>query len=399
MNMYSIKQLLLKTSILVGLVLLLAACTGGNSPNGTGSNATPTTQSQVTATTGVAATSTPSIGLGSQHCPAAVSSPAHWNALIPTQANVTEVVRVLCGNLKGTPTLQALVTVLHDGTGAIVDAYVYDNLTSATPTQIFKVLNLYKGDAKISGYNTVITAEVDLNSSVNVNKPGVALNQDLTREFKWSDGAGTLVQIIFSGIFPDLTRYQAEADQVQVNQGQQSWKLSATTTAQNFGARLLTWDSNAPATIVSGGGQGDAQAVVKLKNTTAGSQEITLTMSRLEGNTNGGIWIITAVAADGMSITQPQSASLLSTPATVTGMGNAFEGVVGPVTILDHLYADIGHVSAHGAAGNGNTTFSASVSYKTTFKGGAEEGLVMLAAANNASGGIGAVVMVKVLIQ
>src|SRR5258705_3473346 len=33
------------------------------------------------------------------------------------------------------------------------------------------------------------------------------------REFKWSGGANTFVQVTFPGIFPDLTRYQAEADQ------------------------------------------------------------------------------------------------------------------------------------------------------------------------------------------
>jgi immunoglobulin-like protein involved in spore germination len=122
-------------------------------------------------------------------------------------------------------------------------------------------------------------------------------------------------------------------------------------------------------------------------------------MERLEGNTNGGIWIITAVAANGVSITQPQSASLLSTPVTITGTGNAFEGVIGPVTILDHLYTVLGHASAHGATGNGVTTFSTSIPYQSTFKDGAEEGLVMLATINNANGNIGAVAFVKVLIQ
>ncbi|MGH2481454.1 MAG: hypothetical protein ACRDHW_17510, partial [Ktedonobacteraceae bacterium] len=169
--------------------------------------------------------------------------------------------------------------------------------------------------------------------------------------------------------------------------------------AQAFGASLLKWNPNAQTNIVSGAGPHDTQAVVSLKNNAPGGSSVTLTMARLENNTNGGLWIITSVEASGMTITQPQAASLLSTPATIAGRGSAFEGIIGPVTILDHLYTTIGQASAHGATGNGPTTFSTSLPYQPTFKNGAEEGLVMLAAENNASGVVAAAVMVKVLIQ
>ena len=83
----------------------------------------------------------------------------------------------------------------------------------------------------------------------------------------------------------------------------------------------------------------------------------------------------------------------------VTGTGNAFEAVIGTVAILDHLYTDIGHASAGGATGNGNTTFSTSVPYNSTFKGGSQEGIVVLFAANNAGSGPAAAVMVKELLS
>jgi hypothetical protein len=394
MRTISIKKLCL-TSMLLGLALLLAAC-GGNT--GTTAQASPTTSRP--ASTGTAAvTPSPGIRLGPQACPDAVKSPSYWDSIIPTQPNTSKVESVTCGYLKGVPTLQALVTVRFNGSGQILDVYVYDNLSAATPTQIFKLQNLVDGDAKISGYNTVLTAEADTASSVNKNKPDTALTQDLFREFKWSDGAGTLVQIAFPGIFPDLTRYQAEDDQAQVNQGQQSWKLSATQTAQALGASLFQWNANAPATLVSGGGPHDVQAIVSLKNSSPGSSAITITMDRLEGNTNGGIWIVTDVESAGLSITQPQSASLIQGSTTITGTGSAFEGVIGKVTILDHLYTTIGQATVHGATGNGHTTFSTSVTAQPTFNGGAEEGLVMLTSENNASGGIAGAVIVKVLIQ
>ena len=380
------------------ITLALAACSGPG--GGSGSTSTPTTVSTTTIAgkATVTPTTTPQIQLGTQPCPDAVKAPAHWDAIIPTQANVNKVESVLCGNLVGNASLQALVTVRANGTGAILDVYVYNHITDPSPAQIFKLQNLYKGDARISGYNTVLTAEVDQASSINKNSTSnAALVQDLFREFKWSDGAGTLVPVTFPGIFPDLTRYQAEAAQQEVNQGHQPWRLSATQTAQALASstNLLKWNPNSPATIVSGGGQHDVDAVVSVKNTLAVSGTIMVTLSRLEGNSNGGIWEATSVTSQGMSITSPQERNRLSSPTAVTGSGNAFEGVIGRVFVLDHLYTAIGQANARGATGNGNTTFSTSVNYTSTFKNGTEEGVLVLYSYSNANGAIAGAVMIK----
>src|SRR6266704_1311047 len=218
------------TSVFIGttliLTFLLAAC-GGSSTNSSGT--TPTAQGTTSSggPGGATPTASPGIGLGSQPCPDTVKDHAHWDPIIPTQNGVTRVESVICGNLIGSSTLQALVTVRYQGAGAVLDVYVYTNITSPNPSQFFKLQNLYKGQVKISGYNTVLTAEVDQNSSTNAGKDNASYTLDLFREFKWSDGAGTLVPISFPGIYPDLTRFQAEKDQAQVNQGQDSWKLSA----------------------------------------------------------------------------------------------------------------------------------------------------------------------------
>ena len=293
-----------------------------------------------------------------------------------------------------------MVTVRYQGTGQILDVYVYNDITSPSPSQLFKLQNLYKGDTKISVYNTVLTTEVDQNSSINAGKANAQLTRDLFREFKWSDGAGTLVPVSFPGIYPDLTRYQAENDQAQVNQGQDIWKLNAAQVANHMAAdtQLLNWPSNAPADVVSGGGSNDSGAIVIVKNPTPAGNTIKVSLERLEGNTNGGIWEVVSVTANGMSITTPQSRDILASPVNVTGTGNAFEGVIGTVDILDHVYTPIGHANVTGATGNGNTTFSTNVAYNSTFKGGNQDGIVVLYAANNADSSIGAAVMVKELL-
>lgn len=383
------------------LVGCLAACGGGS---GATSNATPVagTGTQTTGSGGVAATdATPTTPphLGTQPCPAVVSEPSHWDPIINTESGVNAVTSVTCANLTSNNSLQALVVSVYEGAGQTADVYVFDNITSPSPNQIFKLHNLYKGSARISAYNTLLTAEVDQGSSLNAaNQSAAGYQQDLFREFAWSDGAGTLVPVSFPGIFPNLTRFEAERDQQLVNQGKLPL-FSATQVANQLATKLLNWSANAATAVVSGGNQHDKDAVVTVKSTSAGAGTLKVTMSRLEGNTNNGIWEVTAATTDGLSITSPQNRDLLTGTTTVTGTGNAFEGVIGKVKVLDHLYTSIGTADAKGASGNGNTTFSTKVSYNASFKGGAQEGLLVLYSYSNADGTIAGAVILKELLN
>ena len=190
-----------------------------------------------------------------------------------------------------------------------------------------------------------------------------------------------------------------EADQVQVNQGHQPWKLSATMVAGALAVSLLNWSPSSSTTLLSGGGAHDVSAVVRVRNNLVVSGTITVTLSRLEGNSNGGIWEAISVTADGMSITSPGPLAQLSSPIGVKGTGSAFEGQIGQVIVLDHLYNKIGHASATGAIGEGQTTFSTNVSFQSTFPAGIQEGVLVLSAPSNANGSIAAAVLVKVLVN
>ena len=385
--------------LLFFLLPLLAACSSGTGDTGI----TPTPRS-ITGTVGTSSPTpdaTPGVILGPQACPTGVADPAHWQPIVNHYAygSSQHVESVSCANILGNPSLQTLVTDRRSDTDHTLDVFVFNNITADSPTLIFKLYGMVKGDAKISGYNTVLTAQVDELSAVNTGKPVSAMAADLYREFKWSASANTLVQTVFPGIFPDLTRYQAEADQAQVNQGHQPWKLSATMVSNALAVSLLNWSTNSSTTLVSGGGEHDVSAVVKVRNDLQVSGTITVTLSRLEGNTNGGIWEAISVTADGMSITDPGALVQLSNPVSVKGTGSAFEGVIGQVIVLDHLYNKIGQASATGAIGNGQTTFSTSVPYQSTFPAGTQEGVLDLYARSNANGSIAAAVLVKVLVS
>jgi len=176
--------------------------------------------------------------------------------------------------------------------------------------------------------------------------------------------------VAFSGLYPDLTRYQAEFEQHEVNTGQgfQQWRISAVTTAQNFAQFVLGWDSTPPTTVVSGGGAHDARAEVLVKNPSAGGATITLSLSRLELNTNGGIWEVTDVATDGMALTSPQSAQQLTSPVQVMGSNAAFAGKLTTITVFDHDRTAIAQASVTQASGAGNTPFVIRVPYASSFQ-------------------------------
>src|SRR5438067_9784789 len=170
------KSLLIGVTLVLLLTFTQAACSGSSS----GSATTPTTQASTSgggSGSGTTLTASPDIGLGPRPCPDAVKATTYWDSIITTQNGVTKVEKVTCSNLIGNPTIQALVTVRYQGTGATLDVYVFNNITSPSPSQLFKLQNLYKGDAKISGYNSIMTAEVDQNSSINAGKNNASLTQ------------------------------------------------------------------------------------------------------------------------------------------------------------------------------------------------------------------------------
>jgi len=341
----------------------------------------------------------PGVALGPLPGPDQLQNPAYWVPIIGVDKGLASVGRPSFANMKGDTSLQALVPVYYTDGSQIVDVYVYDQIASAHPVQLFKLQGLYRGGAIISGYSTILTAQVDPNSSVNKGKSGDELATDLYREFKWSDGAGIFVPTAFPGIFPDLTRYQAEMDQNNVKTGQDPWKNNAVQVAQRMAAQLLKWSPNATASVVSGGGSQDVDAVVQVKSPHPGGMSINVTLSRLEGNT-ANMWVVIGVTSGNglLTINTPVKGDRLSSPTTITGSGSAFEGVIGQAFVLDHLYSAIGQAQVVGAS-NGKTTYSTTITYTSSFQGGTQEGIVVVYMYSQADGSIATAAMQKVMLS
>lgn len=359
--------------LLVTLILGLSACTLGGGKGGTITQRVPT------------ATPTPArILLGPQPCPASVQTRASWNALVHVSATQT-VESILCGYLIGKPTLQAVVTVRSTAQDRSLDVYVFPTMTSPSPSPIFSLTGVPLGEATISNYNTLL-----INQDAQTPHP-------LAREFKWSDNAHTLVQVGFVGLYPDLTRYQAEVAQKQVNTGQpgRGWQLDAGMTAQSFVVTVLLWPENAPTTVIRGGGAHDAQAVVQVTNPAAGNASIQVSLSRLELNTNGGIWEVTDVATTGMALTTPHSLQQIASPAQVSGSAAPVAGAHMVLTVLNTERTILAQKTLALHAGNFTTSLS---STSLLSQGEIQEGIIALYLINGSQQIVGCV-MVKVLFQ
>jgi hypothetical protein len=248
-------------------------------------------------------------------------------------------------------------------------------------------------------------AEVDKNSALNMGKPLSTMTADLFREFKWSDEQGTLVQTAFPGLFPDLTRYQAEADQALVNKGQDTWKNDPAQVAKAMAAKFLSWQRQLTATLLSGGGPQDVYASVLVRETpisgTGFSPNFNVTLSRLEGNTHN-FWVVIGVEGDkNFTLTNIAPHSLIASPVTLEGKGVAFEATIGKAVIFDHAYADIGHAQIIGTtAGMGLSDYSTKVVYTSTYHQGVQEGIVAAFLDNGGiSSDIANAVMIKVLLD
>ena len=149
----------------------------------------------VTTTPGNDTTPTPQQGVtqGPQNGPSGVNTTAYWDTILGTKGTNGKVESVSFANVMGNPSLQALVTVRHSDANSTLDVYVFNNITSKNPTQIFKLTGLIKGEAKISYYNSIMTAEVNTNSAVNA---GESCFADETRSLpricveQWENDAG-----------------------------------------------------------------------------------------------------------------------------------------------------------------------------------------------------------------
>jgi hypothetical protein len=378
---------------LCSLMMLLIGCAKQPDRSGAGATGIPTaTPMQVVSQT---PTPTPlNITLQVVNCPSGLSS-LNWDRLVGTKANLNKVQKATCGSLEGPGSFEALINVRYYSPDGRLDYYVYDNLFG-TPSRTFSRQGLLNGDARVSPAGTIMTAEVG---------PGDTLKgkADVFKEYQWQNG--TFEQVLFPGIYPDMTYYQAEQDQAQLNaelaagEKRDAWKATFYGVVDNLATKIFHWIDTHSSTIHFS--VHDGIYIAAVTNLGPGGGGFVASMFRLDNNINNLFEIMQVTSIDGSVIlSSPKAGVQVTNPISVSGSSVASGSILGKVVIYNDINIAIGDSGdIHSPASTGYVNFTQSVTYHLN-SSGIQEGLVAFYSTNQNNTNLSnQVFMVKVFLS
>ncbi len=386
------RQLITGVLLLFSFLILLSGCTNPFfTPSQSGSEGTPTlTDSPTAVATPTPAVKLPTITLQVVGCPALS---INWDSLIGTRTNVNKVQKVTCGYLEGNGLLQALVNVRYYTPDAKLDFYVYDNL-SATPVQRLKVQGLIDGDTQISPKGTITTAEIGLNGLSSA-------VPNLFKEYQWNGTA--FLQILFPGLYPDITHYQAEKFQaLYVSQGgasgNESWRTSGVLVAEHLALSVFHW-ANVTKTVVKNNLVDPI--IVQIINNGTGGGGFNATLYHLDGVSTNILEITSVASTNGsVSLSSPTSGTQISSPVNVQGNYVASGSILGRVVLYDNTYVTVGNTGdLHSSVTSGSGSFNVAIHYTLNARGVQEGVIAFFSTTQNNTAFINQAVMLKVFLS
>ena len=368
------------------LVLLLSACSLLGTPSQTGGSSTPVltsiTPTQVSSPTPVPTLTTITLQVVGP-CPSNLGN--SWDRVVGTKPGVAKVQKVMCGSL------DALVIARYYTPDYKMDFFVYDNL-AGTPNRRFAVQGLVQGDAQISPAGTIITSQLISN---------VPIPPNVFKEYQWSAATSSFAQILFPGLYPDVTHYQAEHAQFVANayaaQGKTPWQDSANSVVNKLASDIFHWTLTTTKTVTFNPPTGTY--IVQETNTGTGGGGFVATLFHLD-NVTTNIFEISKIAPldSGTRISSPAPGVQLSSPVSVSGTSYQASGsVLGEVMIYDDTYTIVGSSGAIQSQPSGTyVNFTQSVSYQLNAPG-LQEGVVAFLGTNQNNASLSnQVAMVKV---
>src|SRR5260221_6255217 len=363
--------------MLAALMLLLSACNLLGTPSQTGGSGTPVLTS-ITPTQLPSPTPSPTLTTITLQvvgpCPSNLAN--SWDHVVGTKPGVAKVQKVMCGSLEGSGSLDALVIARYYTPDYKMDFFVYDNLTG-TPNRRFAVQGLVQGDAQISAAGTIITSQLISN---------VAIPPNVCEEYQWNAATASFAQMLFPGLYADVTRYQAERAQFVANtyaaQGKTPWQDSANSVVNKLASDIFHWTLTTTKTVTFN--PPTNTYIVQETNTGPGGGGFVATLFHLD-NVTTNIFEISKIAPldAGTRISSPAPGVQLSSPVSVSGTSYQASGsVLGEVMIYDDTYTIVGNSGAiPSPASGGYVNFTQSVSYHLNAPG-LQEGVVAFLGTN-----------------
>ncbi len=322
----------------LGVVIALAGCGLG------GSSSTSTASVVGTPTPTVA----PGVTFGAQPCPSGIT-PAFYSTLLSLTAD-QHIETLKCADFRHDGALEVLLGVRLDGTGSFLNVYLYSLPTGSAATQLYYDLGLGGGTVAISRASTILLNSVDAGDCVNAGTTSNAgLQPSWSQEIGWN-GTGFMPSV-FPGIYPYLTRFDAEHAQQQVDGGALTPPTPVALVNQFF-TQQLHYPAADPGT-----------ALLTSDDTTATVQSygFTFVLRRLVATGTNGLWDIISVNAQPnlAALTTPSNLAQVNSPIAVAGSGKArISGSQFTFTVRDHANCVIGHTSLAAPTATGPLTAS-----------------------------------------
>jgi len=352
------------------LIILLSGCSLFATPSQSGTASPGVTPEATKVITPTPNYKPPTITLTVSNCPTLSFS---WDSLIGAKAGVDKVQTVTCGSLEGPGSLTALVGARYYTPDAKLDIYVYDNL-NGNPTKRFSVQGLLNGDVKVSPSNTIMTAEATPGNST----PTLP---NLFKEYQWNGTSFT--QVLFPGIFPDMTSYQAHQSQAMVNANMpnEGWRTSGFGVLDMLTRRVFHWPQTRDQVVTFS--TKNNVYIVESFNLGAGGGGVVATLFHLDNRPNTIFEIKQLTSIDGgLTVNTPAAGTQLTSPISASANYTANSGILVRVVLYDNIFFAFEDTGAiHGSASSGAVTFTQLVPYQLDSKG-LREGVVAFYATN-----------------
>jgi hypothetical protein len=275
-----------------------------------------------------------------------------------------------------------LVQVVDSSPQHLLDVYIYGCSMQRTQvknaqaqmkpviTLLFKRQGLIQGETSITRANTLSISQEDTSISPDTSILLQPLEQNVYQEYTWRNGAFT--QITFPGLYPALSRTEAEALQDQENNGQALPWNDPQVTAEQMAKDALAWPVNDLHSTVQ---DNDGTVAHLLLSRQSPHLEVSVTLKRLIQHNKMGLWFVTAAQTPDIVLNQTGSTLSISSPATLQGRSTLTDGQAN-VTLFDHALTPLKILNDAQSTIQANGTFTETLHYTNNIPG--QPGLLLI---------------------
>ncbi|QBD82579.1 hypothetical protein EPA93_44075 [Ktedonosporobacter rubrisoli] len=260
-------------------------------------------------------------------------------------------------------TPSVLVQVTDKGPQQRLDVYVYGCNTQQSKTALtllFKMQGLIQGSASMSQAHTLSISQLDTTLPQSEEVLMQPLQQNIYREYIWHNGM--FIQTEFPGLYPVLSRSEAEALQDQANNGQNLPWSDPLITAEQMAKDIFHWPGHDPQDRVQDNNGSIAHVFLFQPEL---QMKVRVTLERLIQHGRQGLWFVTDAQTAGILLDKAALPLPADSPITLKGAMSQPAGQMS-IQLFTHTLTPL-HVLNNGAPGvQANGNFTGIIPYTTT---------------------------------